>query len=84
MKLVPKEELAERLYKARKKMKYSLAKTHEAIGLPIQTLFNVEHKLHPNVSKGTHMILSEFILFAENDYIEPEYAPKRWSDRHDF
>lgn len=84
MKLVPKEELANRLFAARKKMRYTYEMTAKTTGLTIQTLFNVEKGVHPRVTLGTQTVLSEFILYAENDYIEPEYAPKRWSNRNEF
>lgn len=85
MELIPREELGKRLYNARKKMNYTFRQASEVLGLPVQTLFNIEKGLHPRVSKGTWNIVSEFISFAENDYIAPTpFKSKRWLNDNEF
>ncbi len=63
---ITRENVGERLKKARKKGKYTWAKTSEITGLTTQTIYNVESGKHPRITIGTIKILTEFIEGVEN------------------
>lgn len=63
---ITRENVGERLKMARKKGKYTWAKTSEITGLSVQTIYNVESGKHPKITIGTIKILAEFIEGVEN------------------
>lgn len=63
---ITRENVGERLKAARKKGKYTWAKTSEITGLNMKTIYNVEQGKHPKLNIGTLKILTEFIEGVEN------------------
>lgn len=63
---ITRENVGERLKAAREKAGMGYLKTSRVTGLTVQTLFNIEHALHPKIYAQTIGKCAKFIKSAES------------------